>query len=154
MAAPRAITLVLSAALVCATSRFAHSQTHLIVFSVPGDRGSELAEGDARNRPVFSPDARRVAVIVSDWDAELHNLWVLGVDGHQEVQITDFEAGDAFGGSPAWSPDGREVAFQALRNGYYGIYRAPSDGSGDVELAYEHPSRSRRPSPKTPVEAP
>ncbi len=33
-------------------------------------------------------------------------------------------------GSPAWSPDGKQLAFVALRDGYFGLYRKASDGQG------------------------
>jgi TolB protein len=40
----------------------------------------------------------------------------------------------ARGGSPAFSPDGRWLAFVAERGGNQELYKARSDGSGRVQL--------------------
>ena len=36
--------------------------------------------------------------------------------------------------SPAWSPDGRKIAFVSRRDGRYGIYVMNADGSGQRRL--------------------
>jgi eukaryotic-like serine/threonine-protein kinase len=36
--------------------------------------------------------------------------------------------------NPIWSPDGRFIAFGSLRNGKWGIYQKPSNGTGDEQL--------------------
>ena len=36
----------------------------------------------------------------------------------------------AFDGDPAWSPDGREIAFISNRNGNTSVFRMLADGSG------------------------
>jgi dipeptidyl aminopeptidase/acylaminoacyl peptidase len=68
------------------------------------------------SRPRISPDGQRVAYIVTGIDEHKHeyrsSLWVVGADGKdarrftQETKLTD---------SPAWSPDGRWLAFVAIR---------------------------------------
>jgi hypothetical protein len=43
-------------------------------------------------------------------------------------------AGDTTGGTPAWSPDGRTIAFKGRRDGNTEIYVVNADGSGQRRL--------------------
>jgi Tol biopolymer transport system component len=45
----------------------------------------------------------------------------------------------AFDADPAWSPDGRKIAFVSHRDGSYGIYVMNADGSGQQRLAQRSP---------------
>jgi Tol biopolymer transport system component len=38
---------------------------------------------------------------------------------------------------PIWAPTGDQIAFSSLRNGKWGLYREPSDGSGKEEMLFE-----------------
>jgi Tol biopolymer transport system component len=38
---------------------------------------------------------------------------------------------------PIWSPDGSHIAFGSLRNGKWGLYQKPADGTGREELLVE-----------------
>src|SRR5262249_53193208 len=38
-----------------------------------------------------------------------------------------------------WSPDSRQIAYVALRDGSFNIYRKASTGEGAEELVYQHP---------------
>ena len=40
---------------------------------------------------------------------------------------------------PAWSPDGRKIAFVSNRDGSYGVYVMNADGSGPRRLAQRSP---------------
>ncbi len=44
---------------------------------------------------------------------------------------------DAFDSAPAWSPDGRRIAFSSLRDGNTEIYLMNADGSGVTRLTYK-----------------
>jgi TolB protein len=43
----------------------------------------------------------------------------------------------AYDADPAWSPDGRKIAFVSNRDGKYGIYVMNADGSGEQRLAQQ-----------------
>lgn len=68
--------------------------------------------------PVVSPDGTRVAYTVSSWDAAENRLaadiWVAPVAGGEPRRLTTHRASD---GAPAWSPDGRRIAFVSRREG-------------------------------------
>jgi dipeptidyl aminopeptidase/acylaminoacyl peptidase len=64
------------------------------------------------SRPRISPDGQRVAYVVTRIDDKKHEyrsaLWIATVDGGETRQFTAETTGT---GSPAWSPDGKWLAF-------------------------------------------
>ena len=72
-----------------------------------------------------SPDGRRLAIDLQG------SIWTLPASGGRAQRITD-----AFDDArqPAWSPDGRLIAFQGYRDGGYDIWVVAPDGSGQRKL--------------------
>ena len=62
--------------------------------------------------PRLSPDGRFVAFV--DGEKGLRDVYVVRLDGREEVRITDDPADDA---APIWSPDSRHLAFTSNRLG-------------------------------------
>ena len=91
---------------------------------------------DLYNQPVFSPDATRMAVIKPDLEKETNDLWIIDVASARRTQMTTSETREGVN-SPAWSPDGSQIAYVALRKGFFGIYRRPSNGTGAEELIHQ-----------------
>jgi Tol biopolymer transport system component len=60
----------------------------------------------------------------------------MNADGSGQRSLTRHPAFDA---NPAWSPDGRKIAFVSNRDGGYGIYVMNADGSGQQRLAQRSP---------------
>ena len=104
-----------------------------------GKEVSVVGPQDLYNQPVLSPDGKRVAVIKTDLDKETNDLWVFDVATGKGVQITFEPDARESATSPAWSPDGSQVAYVALRDGAFGLYRKPSTGDGQEELLYKSP---------------
>ena len=88
----------------------------LTLFDREGKEVSVVGPKDLYNQPVLSPDAKRVAVVKTDLEKEANDLWVLDVATGKGVQITTSQRREA-ATSPAWSPDGSQVAYVALRAG-------------------------------------
>ncbi len=108
----------------------------LTLFDRTGKEIGRVGPRDLYNQPVFSPDAKRIAVIKADPDKETNDLWALDVATGAGTKITASQAREG-ASAPAWSPDGSYVAYVALRSGSFGLYRRPSNGQGTEELLYK-----------------
>jgi len=82
--------------------------------------------------PSVAPDGRRF--VVHRHDGSGGDVW-LSADGQTLSRFTFDALQD--NSNPIWSPDGRTVAFGSLRNGKWGIYIKPADGSGNERLIVE-----------------
>ncbi len=91
--------------------------------------------------PELSPDGRTAAVVVQEWSIDKNrstsNIWLVPVAGGEPRKLTTAQAAD---GSPAWSPDGRRIAFVSKRgeDQVAALYVIPMDG-GEAEKVLELP---------------
>lgn len=81
---------------------------------------------------------------VTDFSSEGGNwvAWTMNTDGSHLVNLTRHPAMDSF---PAWSLDGRRIAFHTYRDGNAEIYVMDADGSGLTRLT-DHPADDWGPS--------
>lgn len=112
----------------------------LTVFDRRGKVVSTVGERAIYNQPAFSPDRKRLAVIKTDLGNETEDIWVLDVATGNSTRITSSQKQE-WVRALAWSPDGSQLAFSALRSGYFGLYRKASNGEGTEELLYQHPGQ-------------
>jgi Tol biopolymer transport system component len=108
----------------------------LTLYDREGKELNSVGPKDLYNQPVFSPDAKRLAVIKNDLEKESNDLWIFDVATGIGKQIT-FSGTREQSVAPAWAPDGSQVAYAALRQGSYGLYRKASSGEGMEELLYK-----------------
>ena len=68
---------------------------------------------------------------VSDGSGNME-LWTMWPDGSHAAQLTHTPAAEM---QPAWSPDGRHIAFtRSTDDGYYDIFVVDRDGSNETRL--------------------
>lgn len=112
----------------------------LTVFDRQGKVVTTVGQRGVYFDPVFSPDRTRLAVIQADFEAETRDVWVFDVATGRRTRITSNRTvAEELVRTPIWSPDGLQLAYAALRDGYEGVYRAAADGMGAEELLYRHP---------------
>jgi len=86
-------------------------------------------------RQAISPDSKRVAVGVKP-ASELEKIWIYDIDrGTRIPLVADESGGDLY--SPAWSPDGKQIAYRTLAGKKATLLIRPSDGSGEEKTGFE-----------------
>ncbi len=93
--------------------------TKLVLFDRRGRTIRELTESASLRHPRFSPDGSRIAAEQADTDVPNPDLWVFGPAPDKTSRFTDDPSPDI---RPAWSPDGRRLAFSSKRGTSYDIY--------------------------------
>lgn len=74
-----------------------------------------------------TPDGRTLAIDLQG------GIWTLPATGGAATRVTD-EFNDAR--QPAWSPDGRTIAYQGYRDGGYDVWIVNPDGTGQRQLTW------------------
>jgi len=99
-----------------------------------------LVSGGVNTFPVMSPDGRHIAYrhMIGEMNSE---VFVADADGSHVHNLTNHPS---FEGWPAWSPDGRRIAFAANRNSSYQIFVMDADG-GNVRLVANTEGRATAP---------
>jgi len=76
--------------------------------------------------PRLSPNGQYLAVEILDGD-DASNIWIYDLSGKSEIRrLTQTGKHNK---RPVWTPDSRKVAFESDRDGDWGIYEQPADGS-------------------------
>ena len=115
------------------------------LFAIGVQERGELLRYDTRSRQFqpylsgtwadgldFSRDGEWIAYIV--WPEG--TLWRSKRDGSELLRLT---SPSAFAATPRWSPDGKQIAFVAWKDGKSGIYVTSAEGGTPQELVSEGP---------------
>jgi TolB protein len=107
---------------------------------VESGRVKTLISGGINTYPSWSPDMKEVVFrkITSDMNSE---VFVANSDGTNLRNITN---NPAFDGWPAWSPDGKWIAFASNRESAYQIYIMDPNG-GNIRLVANTEGRATAP---------
>ena len=107
------------------------SGTKLAVIDRSGKSSFLPAEARDYSDPRVSPNGRFLAVHLQ---GDQNDVWVADAERGALTRISFDDGEDE---TPAWSPDGRTVAWSSSRSGLLrGIFRRPADGSGSEELIW------------------
>ena len=98
--------------------------------SVPPVTESAVAVASATPSPT-APLSGRIAFSSSRDDSDHAEIYVMNADGSGVTRLTNSPADDNY---PAWSPDGRRIAFTSSHDGNIGIYVVNADGTGLTNL--------------------
>ncbi|MBL0172090.1 MAG: serine/threonine-protein kinase [Gemmatimonadaceae bacterium] len=85
----------------------------------------------------LSTDGKQVAVAIRD-DNKVRQLWIKQLDHGPLSKLTFDSAGSH---TPAWTPDGKSVAYLASRDSERVVYMKPADGSREEQRIWKSPSR-------------
>jgi TolB protein len=120
------------------------SQGDIWVMDADGGNSHSLTNDDATRDmyPDWSPDGLQI-VFTSDrnraWEFEARDNWeiyVMEADGTNLINLTNHPARDR---SPAWSPDGQQIAFTSNRDDNWEVYVMNADGTNLINLT-NHPA--------------
>ncbi len=100
------------------------------LYTVPaaGGAGTLLLDspGVSNVQATYSPDGKRVALLRGDSTGAINGIWVMHRDGSGLAAVP----GTWGGWAPAWSPDGRWLAYANNVTGTNQIYVVHPDGTG------------------------
>ncbi|MDD5543054.1 MAG: protein kinase [Acidobacteriia bacterium] len=117
--------------------------SQLVWFDRNGKQLGQVGERGSYMDPRLSPDGKRLAVSFGDPQRE---IWIFGLDRGTKTRLTFSQAASGTKVEPAWSPDGRTVAYSTSLSSPGGnntaIVSKAASGNGGEEILEERRGNS------------
>ena len=105
--------------------------SRLVLVGTNGAVRPLLSEPRDYDSPRFSPDGRRIAVVVNTPGPP--DIWVYDIAAGTLARLTS----EAANVRPEWTPDGKRIVFVSSRSGEDGIWWRAADGSAPPQKVFE-----------------
>ncbi len=112
-------------------------RTQLTWVDRAGKTQGPIGEPGLYRNPALSPDARHLAVDVTDPQTRTQDIWLVDLARGVTSRFTFDPANDIF---PTWSPDGNWIMFGSDRGGVFNLYQKRANGVGTEELVVKSPA--------------
>jgi TolB protein len=102
--------------------------------------GSDVRTLTTGGSPDWSPDGSEIVferIGPCFFDICNGDIYAMAADGSQVRQLTFSDGLFSYYGHPAWSPDGRKIAYRRNRFGNGGLYTMNPDGSGSEQITLD-----------------
>jgi eukaryotic-like serine/threonine-protein kinase len=107
-------------------------ESELKLYDRSGNAIAKLGAESMYSTPRFSPDGQSIAIAIDDAHSGKHDIWIFPAAGGQPDRFT-FGPDDSF---PVWSPDGKELGYEARDDGKYSLRRRSLDGHTPEQVIY------------------
>jgi Tol biopolymer transport system component len=111
--------------------------TKLLLFDRRGRELRALTANGFFRHPRFSPDGNRIAAEQAQTEVPNPDIWLFGPASDRASRFTSEPSPDI---RPAWSPDGRRLAFSSKRGTTYDIYVKTLDVLDDEKVLWRSES--------------
>ena len=108
---------------------FDSTSSRLLWFDRNGKQMAETGVPAQYAQVSLSPDGQQLAVVILDAVSQEPGVWVYDVARNTKKRLT-FSPG--VNAEPAWSPNGKVIAFNSNRGGRLDIYEKAADGTGSA----------------------
>ena len=132
MAPPHQASAWAAAAIVVAGAGVLYSSRSRFAPEIPTNAKQFTSYPGQPSGPVFSPDGKEVAFIWNGPNRDNFDIYVKAVDGAEPRRLTTNSARDL---DPAWSRDGRYIAFRREIGAHCGIFVIPAGGGPERKVA-------------------
>lgn len=102
------------------------SQRLWTLFTTWVDEEDDLTAVTVGHTPAWSPNSDRIAFKGCDEQGNNCGIYTIAANGLDKRRLV----ADPSAGFPAWSPDGKQIAYMSNREGTWDIYIVGADGSG------------------------
>jgi TolB protein len=111
-------------------SQTERERSRMFAMNADGKHLHEIGEVPGRN-PIPSPDGKQVIYMVGPWTATRFVL--SGLHNENPRELTN---GSSTTWTPAWSPDGKQVAFTRRDDNWLNVWIMSADGSGPKQVSH------------------